>query len=56
MPGKGHRFSAKEDRMALHIEESERSNKSVIDGAETARIAWSTVNKYHTEHKHRRGK
>lgn len=50
MPGKGHRFSAKEDRMAEHIAASEK--KRGVSGKTAKSIGYATVNKM----KGRRGK
>jgi hypothetical protein len=42
MPGKGHRFSEKQDRQAQHIATSER--KKGKSAAEAKRIGYATVN------------
>ncbi len=41
MPGKGHRFSAKEDRQAGHVAASERARGK--SEKEAKRIAYATV-------------
>ena len=43
MPGKGHRFSAKQDRMAEHVAASER--KSGMSAKEAKSVGYATVNK-----------
>jgi hypothetical protein len=48
MPGKGNRFSKKEDRQAEHIKESEEKRGKSEKDAE--RIAYATVNKQKQEH------
>jgi hypothetical protein len=49
MPGKGHRFTEKEDRQAEHIKESEKEQGHSEKDAE--RIAYATVNKQKSQHK-----
>ena len=41
MPGKGHRFSAKEDRQAAHIAASER--KAGMSAKEAKSVGYATV-------------
>lgn len=43
MPGKGHRFTAKEHREAEHVKESEEKRGMSPERAE--RVGWATVNK-----------
>lgn len=43
MPGPGHRFSAKEDRQAKHIADSERAAGKSPEEAKS--IGYATVNK-----------
>jgi hypothetical protein len=43
MPGKGHRFSEKQDRQAQHVAASER--KKGKSAKEAKRIGYATVNK-----------
>jgi hypothetical protein len=43
MPGKGHRFTAKEHRQVEHIKESEEKRGMSADEAE--RVGYATVNK-----------
>jgi hypothetical protein len=49
MPGRGGRFTEKEDRQAEHIKESEKQQGRSKEDAE--RIAYATVNKQKSEHK-----
>mgnify|MGYP007135349092 CR=1 FL=1 len=44
MPGKGRRFTAKQDRMAKHIAASER--KRGVPAKEARSIGYATVQKY----------
>jgi hypothetical protein len=53
MPGKGHRFSAKEDREQKHIAKSELENG--MSFAEANLIGWKTVQKRHQQAHHREG-
>lgn len=53
MPGKGHRFSVKEDKLAHKIEASELAKG--LKKADAVRIAWATINKMHTKAGHRKG-
>ncbi len=48
MPGKGNRFSKKEDRQAEHVKESEEKRGKSEKEAE--RIGYATVNKQKHEH------
>ena len=50
MPGRGGRFTEKEDRQAEHIKESEKKRGHSSEDAE--RIAYATVNKQKQEKKH----
>jgi hypothetical protein len=43
MPGKGHRFSAKQDRQAAHIAASERARG--MDPKAAKSVGYATVNK-----------
>jgi hypothetical protein len=49
MPGRGGRFTEKEDRQAEHIKESEKKQGRSKEDAE--RIAYATVNKHKSEDK-----
>jgi hypothetical protein len=49
MPGRGGRFTQKEDRQAEHIKESEMKRGHSEEDAE--RIGYATVNKEKSEHK-----
>ena len=53
MPGKGHRFSEKEDRMAMHVAESMRKKGKSSKAAKS--IGYATVVK-HGGGKKKRGK
>jgi hypothetical protein len=52
MPGRGGRFTEKEDRQAEHIKESEKKEDRSEKDAE--RIAYATVNKQKGEKKKRK--
>jgi hypothetical protein len=54
MPGRGGRFTEKEDRQAEHIKESEKQEGRSEKDAE--RIAYATVNKQKSEKKKKDGK
>jgi len=43
MPGKGHRFTAKEDRQASHVAASERARG--MSAADARSVGYATVNK-----------
>ncbi len=49
MPGKGHRFTEKEERQAEHIKESEK--KEGYSEKEAERIGYATVNKQKSQRK-----
>jgi hypothetical protein len=52
MPGKGHRFSAREDRQAGHIAASER--KAGMSAKQARSIAYATLNKQRAKRRGRR--
>ncbi len=54
MPGKGHRFSAKEDRQAGHVAASERARGK--SEKEAKRIAYATVVSKGGDKKAKRGR
>ena len=54
MPGKGHRFTAKEDRMAKHVAASEE--KRGMSAKEAESVGYATVNKRKSAKKKPRSK
>lgn len=54
MPGAGHRFSAKEDRQAKHVAESERAKGKSAKEAKS--IGYATVNKQKGKGRSKKGR